>query len=72
MNREYVSMFYEDWIILLAKHGFLRPTDVVQKKYDVTFRSLNPEIVSIQELKKQVREKGLFQYDELVVRGGRD
>ncbi|MGR5960218.1 DUF6884 domain-containing protein [Bacillus cereus] len=28
----YASMFFENWVILSAKHGFLRPNDIVLKK----------------------------------------
>ena len=34
--RNYV---FENWVILSAKHGFLRPSDIVLENYDLAFDS---------------------------------
>ena len=35
----YATMFFENWVILSAKHGFLRPNDIVLENYDLAFDS---------------------------------
>ena len=35
----YATMFFENWVILSAKHGFLRPSDIVLENYDLAFDS---------------------------------
>jgi hypothetical protein len=69
--RAYADTFYDNWVILSAKHGFLFPTDIVPGNYDVAFNSNSPDIISIEELKRQMIEKELDQYDEIIVVAGK-
>ena len=51
--RAYVCKHCEDYLILSAKYGFMRPDFMIETSYDVTFsRSLDPTISSHQ-LRKQ-------------------
>ena len=68
--KAYADKFYEDWIILSAKYGFLYPNDIIPATYDVTFNSLNSEVISISELKEQINNKKLNQFEDIVVLGG--
>ncbi|PEV31734.1 DUF6884 domain-containing protein [Bacillus thuringiensis] len=67
----YASMFFENWVILSAKHGFLRPNDIVLKNYDLAFDSKSDEVISIEKLQKQMLDKSLLQFDEIVLLAGK-
>ena len=67
----YASMFFENWVILSAKHGFLRPNDIVLKNYDLAFDSKSDEVISIEQLQKQMVDKSLLQFDEIVLLAGK-
>ncbi|ABS22208.1 conserved hypothetical protein [Bacillus cytotoxicus NVH 391-98] len=67
----YAGMFFEDWVILSAKHGFLRPNDIVTENYDLAFDSKSDEIVNVEQLKKQMVDKGLLEFDEIVLLAGK-
>ncbi|MDA2382235.1 hypothetical protein PDN41_10595 [Bacillus cereus] len=67
----YASMFFENWVILSAKHGFLRPNDIVLENYDLAFDSKSDEVISIEKLQKQMVDKSLLQFDEIVLLAGK-
>lgn len=67
----YASMFFGNWVILSAKHGFLRPNDIVLKNYDLAFDSKSDEVISIEKLQKQMVDKSLLQFDEIVLLAGK-
>ncbi len=62
---------FENWVILSAKHGFLRPNDIVLENYDLAFNSKSDEIISMEQLKQQMIEKDLLQFDEIVLLAGK-
>lgn len=68
--QSYAKRFFNDWVILSAKHGFLFPNDIVPENYDVAFQSNHPQIIDTRELKCQVTEKQLDSYSEIVVLAG--
>ncbi len=63
--------FLRNWVILSAKHGFLRPNDIVLENYDLAFNSKSDEIISMEQLKQQMIEKDLLQFDEIVLLAGK-
>ena len=67
----YATMFFENWVILSAKHGFLRPSDIVLENYDLAFDSKSDEVISIEKLQKQMVDKSLLQFDEIVLLAGK-
>ena len=67
----YATMFFESWVILSAKHGFLRPNDIVLENYDLAFDSKSDEVISIEQLQKQLVDKSLLQFDEIVLLAGK-
>lgn len=69
--RNYAIQFTDQWVVLSAKHGFLLPEDIVDENYDVTFNQKSNEIITMERLQKQVREKELDQYDELIILTGK-
>ncbi|PLT49318.1 DUF6884 domain-containing protein [Bacillus amyloliquefaciens] len=68
---QYAKAFFDEWVILSAKHGFLRPDDIVPGNYDVTFGTGHPEIMAADELRRQFHEKGFYDIEELVMLGGK-
>ncbi|ASK63692.1 hypothetical protein CFK37_16775 [Virgibacillus phasianinus] len=71
--RNYALQFTDQWVVLSAKHGFLLPADIVDENYDVTFKQKHnsTEIITIDRLQQQVREKQLDRYDELIILAGK-
>jgi len=70
--KEYAEKFYpSSWCILSAKYGFLFPDDIVPGPYNVTFNDKRTNPISVGELSKQVKEKGLDKYEKILVLGGK-
>ncbi|MBT2216254.1 hypothetical protein F3157_18970 [Virgibacillus dakarensis] len=69
--RNYAKTFTDNWVILSAKHGFLFAEDIVDGPYDVTFNQKSDEIISMEQLREQVRMKQLDKYDEIIVLTGK-
>lgn len=69
--QSYARTFFTDWVILSAKHGFLLPHDQVSANYDVAFGTRNPEIISIERMSTQAKEKHLDEAEEVIVLGGK-
>ncbi len=71
--QQYAIKFYpESYCILSAKYGFLWPDNIIPGPYDVTFKKQSTNPIPLHELKKNVIQKGLLEYDEIVVIAGRD
>jgi hypothetical protein len=69
--QRYATSFYDHWVILSAKHGFLYPNDVIPETYNVSFIKPSDETVSIEELRNHARTKGLLEFKEITVLGGK-
>ncbi len=70
---DYARKFHPcSWVILSAKYGFLFPSDVIPTDYNVTFNDRKTNPITVDELTKQTVEKGLTDYDEIIVLGGRN
>jgi len=69
-NRRYAERFGDGWVILSAKYGFIDPDFVIPEDYNVTFYDPSTGPVSISELRRQVKAKGLYKFDKIVVLGG--
>lgn len=70
--REYAETFHQNnWLILSAKYGFLSPDDIVEGPYNVTFLKPKSNPIQAFELMKQVKDKNLDQYQEIVILGGK-
>lgn len=69
--QKYATAFFTDWVILSAKHGFLLPDDLVPANYDVAFGTKNAAIMTAEALRHQRKEKGLMDYQEIIVLGGK-
>lgn len=71
--REYAEKFYPYlWCILSAKYGFLFPNDIVPGPYNVSFNDRKTNPITTKELSAQVMEKGLNNYERIVILGGKN
>lgn len=60
-----------DYLIISAKHGFLKADDIIHENYDVVFGTPHTDQITREALSQQFHEKHLTAYDELVILGGR-
>lgn len=70
--QRYAQTFFNSWVILSAKYGFLFPDDVVEGAYNVSFNNPTNETIKIETLIEQARDKGLDLFEEIVVLGGKN
>ncbi|MDG6220589.1 MAG: hypothetical protein QCI38_03975, partial [Candidatus Thermoplasmatota archaeon] len=68
-NRAYAEKFGECWMILSAKYGFIDPKTLIED-YNVTFKKKKTNPISVEDLRRQVYQKNLAQFCEIVVLGG--
>lgn len=66
LARSYVNLFAKDWVIFSAKYGFLSPQEIIPEFYDVTFDRPEDPYISIDELKQQIKAKGLHKYRHMI------
>ncbi|MGM9986635.1 MAG: DUF6884 domain-containing protein [Bacillaceae bacterium] len=69
--QEYANTFFSDWVILSAKHGFLFPEDYVAENYNLSFDHKSEEIIRIEQLKKQINNRKLNEFDEIILLAGK-
>jgi hypothetical protein len=72
VNRQYAERFGDRWVILSAKHGFLRPHDRVPGPYDVTFKRRGSRPIDGTTLRQQARALGLDRFVDVIGLGGKD
>ncbi|MBD3860813.1 hypothetical protein IEE86_13855 [Bacillus sp. 28A-2] len=70
-TKSYAKTFFSDWLILSAKHGFLKAEEIIHENYDVAFGMPHADQMTQEELSHQFQEKHLTAYDELVILGGK-
>jgi len=71
--KEYAEKFYPlSWCILSAKYGFVFPHEIIPAPYNVSFNDKSTNPISVAELISQSKEKGLNDYDDVVVLAGRN
>lgn len=56
---------------IIGEAWILRPNDIVLENYDLAFDSKSDEIISMEQLKQQMIEKDLLQFDEIVLLAGK-
>lgn len=70
--KEYAEKFYANsWCILSAKYGFLFPTDIIPGSYNVSFNDKKTHPIDAEELIMQIEQKGLNNYERIIVLGGK-
>jgi len=70
VNRGYAETIGDDWVILSARYGFLRPDDLIPGPYEVTFKRKSTQPVSVPVLRRQISRLGLSWYDRVIGLGG--
>lgn len=70
VNRTFAEHYSDRWVILSAKYGFIPPSFVIPGPYEVTFKDLKTNPISLQALRQQVQEQGLYQFDRIISLGG--
>ena len=69
---EYAEIVYPDsWCILSAKHGFLFPDEKILSNYSECFHNKESNPITLKELKIQIKNKQLDEYDEIIILGGK-
>ncbi|MCO4761687.1 MAG: hypothetical protein KC502_09300 [Myxococcales bacterium] len=63
----YAQHHADEWLVLSALHGLLRPDDEVPGDYDVTFSREDDPVISPQRLSEQARDLGLQAADQIVI-----
>jgi cytoplasmic iron level regulating protein YaaA (DUF328/UPF0246 family) len=69
VNREYAEKMSDRWIILSAKYGFIDPCEPIEQ-YEVTFKRVRTNPVSVATLRKQASDLGLHEFATIIVLGG--
>lgn len=69
--QRYARAFFDHWVILSAKHGFLFPDDMVPEAYNISFIKPSSETISIEALEHQAIQLGLLEFEEITVLGGK-
>jgi len=67
LARKYVERKGYDWIILSAKYGFIEPDYIIPENYNVTFKDPKTKPISLDTLRRQVKEKKLYRYSKVIV-----
>src|SRR5260370_33801740 len=70
LNREYAEVVGGKWIILSAKYGFIQPEFRIEN-YNVTFNKKSSMPVSMSTLQAQIHANRLWDFDMIVVLGGK-
>ena len=72
VNRAFAEKFADRWVILSAKYGFMNPDFVIPENYNAAFTRQTTNAIELAELKQQIRERRLGDYDVIVALGGED
>jgi hypothetical protein len=71
--QEYARFFYPDnWVILSAKYGFLRPEEAIEGPYNVSFNNPGTNPITLSGLILVARAKDLLDFNQYVVLGGKN
>ena len=57
-------------ILEILRLSFVLPDDLIPASYNVSFNDRRSKPISADELCRQAQEKGLLEYDRIVVMGG--
>lgn len=63
----YAQTFHpHSFCILSAKHGFLRPKELIAEDYNVSFKLLKTNPISVEKLIESAAFKGLYEYQQII------
>ncbi|GAB2555106.1 DUF6884 domain-containing protein [Gracilibacillus alcaliphilus] len=69
--RQYADLYVKEWVIISGKHGLLQPNDTVPGNYDLTFQPNHPEVITVEQLREQVKAKQLDQFERIIALTGK-
>jgi hypothetical protein len=72
LNRAYAERFGDEWVILSAEYGFMRPDFMIPEPYDVSFNRKASGPISISDLREHMQELGLTEFRRVIGLGGRE
>ncbi len=72
VNREYAERFAERWVILSAKYGFIPPDFMIPGPYNVTFKDVSTNPVSVSTLREQIQAQSFDRFEMVIGLGGRE
>lgn len=72
VNRRYAERFGDAWVVLSAKYGLIPPDFVIPGTYNVTFNDRSTGPINASDLREQVREQGLDQFEFVLGLGGEE
>ncbi len=72
VNKEYAKIYGDSWVILSAKYGVIKPNFIIPESYNVNFKKRATNPISLGQLKKQVAEMGLADYEVIIGLGGKE
>jgi len=73
VNRKFAERFADRWIILSAKYGLIDPDFIIHEDYDITFTEPSTNPITLDDVKKQLRDmKDLQGYDAVIALGGQN
>ncbi|HLC04793.1 MAG TPA: hypothetical protein VJK02_17295 [Anaerolineales bacterium] len=72
VNRAFAERFGDRWVILSAKYGFIAPDFPIPGPYNVTFKKPSTQPITVDALKTQAAEQGLYRFAMVLALGGRE
>jgi len=70
VSKQYAEKFGEKWLIISAKYGFIEPDFLIPENYDVKMG--DEKSISVDELHRQIEEKGLNRFQQIEVIGSKN
>ena len=72
VNKTFAEKFADKWVVLSAKYGFIDPDFAIPENYNTSFKNPSTNPISVNALRKQVKEKNLHNYNFVIALGGKD
>jgi len=72
INRAYAEKFGDEWVILSAKYGIIKPDFQIDAPYNITFKNSRTGPIAPDRLQLQVRENHLERFTTVIGLGGKE
>lgn len=70
INRDFAEQYSDHWVILSAKYGFISPSFIIPGPYEVSFKKLKTNPISLKVIHRQVQEQKLHEFNRIISLGG--
>lgn len=71
LTKRYAEIFCDEWVILSGKHGFCSKKEIIKDDYNLTFGMNEKGLITDETLKKQIEDKALDRFDQVVILTGK-